>query len=215
MMTTLAGTDCQLALKFARRIRESRAQLVDAWLERIAKRAAAPPSQTPTARMIEIMPVIVEGIAWYLEHPEETLAPDSEVLVRASELGTLRRDQGFDANQILAEYALLAEALFEFLAERLDDETAGGELLLCGHALFRAITRIEMATTARFLQLWRERAEEREERLRTFNRAVTHEIRNRIGAVISAGELLALDTETARAKRLEFADIIMRNAEEM
>ena len=65
------------------------------------------------------------------------------------------------------------------------------ELAACCHRLFQAIAVIEQTTAARFHQLMRARVAEREQRLRLFNRALSHELRNQIGAALGAGEILS------------------------
>jgi signal transduction histidine kinase len=57
---------------------------------------------------------------------------------------------------------------------------------------------------------------EREERLRGFNRMVSHELKNRIGAVLGAGGILG-DAEMAAdpATRARFARMVTENAEAM
>jgi signal transduction histidine kinase len=57
---------------------------------------------------------------------------------------------------------------------------------------------------------------EREERLRGFNRMVSHELKNRIGAVLGAGQLLAdPDISADPARRTRFANIVVNNAQAM
>jgi two-component system OmpR family sensor kinase len=55
---------------------------------------------------------------------------------------------------------------------------------------------------------------EREERLRSFNRALTHELRNRMGAISGAAQLLEIP-ELADSKRRELGSLIVRNATAM
>ena len=69
---------------------------------------------------------------------------------------------------------------------------------------------IQQATSTQFLQLVTDRVAEREERLRAFNRALTHEFRNRIGASLGAGLILEMP-EIAQEKRSELAALIVRN----
>jgi signal transduction histidine kinase len=50
---------------------------------------------------------------------------------------------------------------------------------------------IRQATMTHFLRLWAERVREREDRLRRFNRMVSHELKNRVGAIRGAAALLS------------------------
>jgi signal transduction histidine kinase len=59
-----------------------------------------------------------------------------------------------------------------------------------------------------------ERLVERDERLRAFNRALTHEFRNRIGAVMGAGQLLE-SLDTSESDRKQLAGVVVRNVDGM
>jgi two-component system sensor histidine kinase KdpD len=87
--------------------------------------------------------------------------------------------------------------------------------MACGSRLYRAVTIIQQATMAHFLLLADKNVSEREERLRGVNRVISHEIKNRIGAILGASTLLDEVTELPEAKRAELLEIIARNAREM
>jgi two-component system phosphate regulon sensor histidine kinase PhoR len=86
------------------------------------------------------------------------------------------------------------------------------ELLVCGQRVFRAVAIIQQTTTAHFLRLADERVAERESRLRAFNRSVSHEIKNRIGAVLGASETLREIPDASREERERFLAIISKHA---
>jgi signal transduction histidine kinase len=75
----------------------------------------------------------------------------------------------------------------------MDEPCEKDELLVCGHRLFRAVAVIQAASVAHYLQRMRGTAREREARLRGFNRALTHELKNQIGAILGAADLLELE----------------------
>src|SRR6185503_7367455 len=100
------------------------------------------------------------------------------------ELGALRHAQGFDEYELLKEYEIFGGILFSFLSravEEIDEPCSRQELILCAHRLYLAISLIQQATTVQYLALMKDQLREREERLRAFNRSLTHELRNRIG----------------------------------
>jgi len=65
-----------------------------------------------------------------------------------------------------------------------------------------------------YLSLVKERLKEREQRLRGFNRALSHELKNMIGAVGGAAEVLDLEN-LPREKQQELTAVIRRNTQEM
>lgn len=66
-----------------------------------------------------------------------------------------------------------------------------------------------------FLRLASEQIGERENRLRAFNRMVSHEIKNRIGAVLGASAILEMTPDTVASEREKLVEVIARNAREM
>jgi signal transduction histidine kinase len=157
----------------------------------------------------------VDGIADYIENPTEDIATDMPVVAKAMELGALRHSQGFDAYEILKEYELLGGIVFAFSTRQLDVITGPcthGELFNCAHRLFRAIALIQQVTTTQFLRMAAERVHEREERLRGFNRMVSHELKNRIGAIQGAHAILD-ESWGEESQRARFLAMIGENAE--
>ena len=212
------SADCPLAAVLAARLRSGREELTTRWLERISARVSLDRNRVfPTDELLDHVPLLIDGIAAFVEDPADAIAADIPVVAKARELGELRYRQGFDAYEIFKEYELLGSVLFSFLARIIDDvdePCTRSELLNCGHRLFRAVTLIQQVTTMHFLSRTSEQVREREERLRGFNRMVSHELKNRVGAIQGAHALLQeswLD-ETARTR---FLRMIGENVEGM
>ncbi len=209
---------CPLAATLAERLRAERDSLTRRWLTRISGRVAIHPNRIfPSDELLDHVPLLIDGIAGYLEDPAQPVNADMPVIAKAMELGALRHGQGFDEYELMKEYEIFGGILFNFLAEAvdaIDEPCSRAELMLCSHRLFHAITLIQQATTVHFLALVKERLHEREERLRAFNRALTHELRNRIGAAMGASQLLQMP-EIASTEQRRLADIIARNMESM
>jgi signal transduction histidine kinase len=96
------------------------------------------------------------------------------------------------------------------------DEAAAGsrprELVTCWQRIAHAAELIRQATLMHFLRLSAEQVREREERLRSFNRMVSHELKNRVGAIRGAASLLPepwLDADS----RARFHRMIAENAD--
>lgn len=217
-MTT--STNCAVAPALASALHASRDELTRRWLDRIAARVSLDPNRIfPSDELLDHVPVLIGGIAEYLKDPADEITADAPVIAKALELGALRHDQGFDAHEILKEYEILGGVLFRFLSESvdsIDEPCTRGELLECAHRLFRAVSVIQQVTTTQYLSLARDKVHEREERLRSFNRTISHEMKNRIGAVLGAAQMLKEDwIREDPAQMLRFVDIALQNADAM
>jgi signal transduction histidine kinase len=209
------GEHCPLANELAERLREGRKALTRQWLDRVTARVEMVPERVfPTRELLDHVPLLLEGIANYVENPADEISGDMPLVGKAMELGKLRYEQGFDAHEILKEYEILGGVLFTFLTSVVDDipkPCSRGELLSCGHRIFRAVAIIEQLTTSHYLRVMREQVRERENRLRGFNRLVSHELKNRIGAILNAGDLLSEGWPDPE-QRAKFARITTENA---
>ncbi|GJG86660.1 hypothetical protein tb265_18410 [Gemmatimonadetes bacterium T265] len=213
-----AQVPCPLALTLARRLRDARDELTARWLERITQRVALDANRVfPTDELLDHVPLLLAGVADYIESPGAAVQADSAVVAKAMELGALRHAQGFDAYEVLKEYEILGGILYAYLTTIVDEipeECSRAELFVCAHRVFHAITLIQQATTVQFLQRTTERLQERDERLRAFNRTLAHEFRNRIGAASGAAQLLGM-IELPDADRRAMADVVVRNVDGM
>ena len=209
---------CPLAATLAQRLRDARTELTARWLERISERVSIEPRRVfPTEDLLDHMPLLIDGIADYVESPAHALAADVPVVAKAMELGALRHAQGFDEYEILKEYEIFGGILFAYLSgivDEIDEECSRGELLVCSHRLFRAVALIQQATTTQYLRLMKAQVNEREERLRAFNRTLTHEFRNRIGAAMGAAQILDLP-DLSEAERQRLSGVVVRNVDSM
>jgi signal transduction histidine kinase len=118
---------------------------------------------------------------------------------------------------LLKEYEIFGGVLFSFLsriADDIDEPCSRGELLACAHRLFLAVALIQQATLTHYLSLVKERLSEREQRLRSFNRALTHELRNLMGTIGGAAEILELGVASGQEQQA-MIEIIVRNSANM
>ncbi len=215
-MESLEGTQCSAAL--AAQLRVARTDLAMRWLERITARASIGANHVfPSDELLDHVPLVIGGIADFLEDPAKALASQTGALARARELGALRYAQGFSQLEIHKEYELLGSILFAFLtraARETDPPPDSDQILACAHRLFQAIAVVQQATTTQFVQDMTAQLTEREGRLQAFHRALTHEMRNRLGAILGAAQILdqpGFDEQ----QRDELAGVVVRNAEAM
>ena len=205
----------ELPARLAARLRAARSEIVRRWLERIIARVTVEPEHVfPTEELLNHVPILVDGIADYLEHGETPAEGSVPLDAKAMELGALRYAQGFDAYEILKEHELLAGILFSFMRELLpefEDATAD-EVALCWQSVAEVTDHIRQATMTHFLRISAEQVRLREERLRRFNRTVSHELKNRVGAIRGASGLL-LEPWLEPAQVAQFHRIVAQNAE--
>lgn len=206
----------QLAGDLAARLREAKSELVARWLERISARVAIPTKRVfPSEQLLNHVPLLIEGMAAYLEDPENDLDAEAPVVAKAMELGALRHGQGFDAYEILKEHEILGAIVFAFMADCADEISADvprRDFLVCWQRMGQAIELIRQATMSHFLRLSAEQVNEREERLRKFNRTVAHELKNKVHALKSASNMLGEEWVQGE-ERKTFEQIIARNAD--
>jgi len=168
--------DCPLAGALAARLRSARAELTTRWLERIAARVAIERDRVfPGDELLDHIPLLIDGIADYVENPAEGVAADAPVVAKAMELGELRYVQGFDAYQLFKEYELLGGVLFSFLAtavDEIDQPCKRSELLQCAHRVFHAVSIIQQATTMHFLRKTAVQVREREQSRRRYSGSI-------------------------------------------
>jgi signal transduction histidine kinase len=210
--------NCILAKAMADRMRASSGELTHRWLDRISARVRLDPNRIfPTDALLDHVPMLILGIADYIENPERVILADVPIVAKAMELGELRFSQGFDEYELLKEYEIFGGILFSFLSRVVDgieEPCSRGELLACAHRLFLAVALIQQATLTHYLSLVKERLNEREQRLRGFNRALSHELRNLIGTIGGAAEILEMGTASAEQHRT-MTSMILRNSTNM
>ncbi len=205
---------CPLAGILAQRLREESSELTRRWLDRINARVEVSAMRIfPSNDLLNHVPLLIVGVADYLEDPERVVVGEVSVVAKAMELGELRFKQGFDAYELLKEYEIFGGILFAFMSRVVDDidqPCTRSELLGCAHRLFTAVALIQQATLTNYLSLIAGRLTEREERLRGFNRTLSHELKNRIGAITGAAQVLELDT-LGQIERDRLVSVISRN----
>ena len=200
-------------LFLANELRRNREEVVARWLERISARVTiAPVDVFPTDALLNHVPLLIDGIADFLERSDADLNDSSPVTAKAMELGALRHSQGFDVYQILKEDEILANIIFSLLRPSAQSSGADAQVLLvCWERISQAVELIRQATVTHFLRLAAERVSDRENRLRLFNRMVAHELKNRIGAIRGGAHMLEEDW-IDDSERTRFHQMVLENA---
>jgi signal transduction histidine kinase len=200
------------------RLVESRDRIIGRWLERISARVTVLPNRIfPSDALLNHVPILIDGLAGYIRGADQGLDSEQPVVAKAMELGALRHTQGFDAYEILKEYELLAAIILAFMeevAEEVGEGATATEIASVWRRAAQGIDLIRQATMTHFLRLSAERVAEREERLRRFNRMVAHELKNRVGAIRGAANLV-LEPWLERPQVERFHRMILDNAVEL
>src|SRR5688500_1370228 len=213
-MTAPAESAASLREVLAEERRARRNDIVRRWLERISARVTLKDNDVfPTDELLNHVPLLIDGVAAFLEHPEGQLDTAAPVTAKAMELGALRHAQGFDAYQILKEHEMLIRIIFSELREPTGQHGASpAEMLECWEQIGHAVELIRQATVTQFLRLAAENVKEREDRLRRFNRMVSHELKNRVGALRGGAHMLE-ERWLSDEERNRFQQMIIENAE--
>ena len=205
----------ELAGILSDRLRSAKQELVTQWLNRIAERVAISSTRVfPTHELLNHVPLLIEGVAGYLRRPDRDIDAKAPVVAKAMELGALRHSQGFDAYEILKEYEMLGEIIFAFLTDisaTVPADYARRDFLVCWQRIAQAMELIRQATMSHFLRLSDAQVNERENRLRKYNRTVAHELKNKINAISSASTALSQEWVDP-SERKELEEVIARNA---
>ena len=208
----------ELAGQLADRLRMAKQELASQWLDRITARVAISKRRVfPTHELLNHIPLLIDGIASYVKQKERDIHSRLPVVAKAMELGALRHSQGFDAFELLKEYEMLAEIIFAFLAtttRELSNDIPRTHFLACWERVSQAIELIRQATMSHFLRLSSAQVNDRENRLRRFNRTVAHELKNNINAIANASKMLS-ESWIGEAERKQFDQIIAKNAESL
>jgi signal transduction histidine kinase len=192
-------------------LRGSRDELVTRWLDRISARVAIAPNLVfPTEELLNHVPLLIDGIAAFVDVGATDIDAETPVIAKARELGALRHAQGFDVYQILKEYELMSSVLTAFITERVEAgeiDCSAGDLLRVADRVSQAVELIRQATTTHFLRLAAETVSDREEKLRRFNRMVSHELKNHVSAIKGAVSLMGEEwiDDATRARFLKMA----------
>ncbi len=203
---------------FAAALRGRSEDLVQRWLERIAHRITLDPALVfPSEDLLDHIPMLVERMGDYVADHSNELAADTPVVSKARELGRMRHEQGFDARQILWEYEILGAVLFQALGAHAEEHVdSAPHLTEAADRLFHAVAVVQRETMTEFLDHAERVIGEREDRLRSFNRALSHEVRNEIGAILGAAHMLSEEFVVAVPEERErFVRMIAENAERM
>ncbi|HVS64545.1 MAG TPA: HAMP domain-containing sensor histidine kinase [Thermoanaerobaculia bacterium] len=199
----------ELAEKLARVLEEDADELVDQWIQWIQQRVGTRTVASLTEQALRNhIPPVLTALARFLRTPS-TGAHD-HMLGHLSIHAQVRREQGYDIQELLAEFDGLAHLLTRRFQEALLDSAGGGdpdavvEVFSRLHSGLRAIAFVTVGIyqeTQSRLQI------ELARRLEEYGRTIAHELRNPLNSIVLEAELLSrrdiASAEEERSKHLE------------
>ena len=190
---------------------EAHESLAARWLDRLNELLPVTAGEVfPTGALLDHIPSLIREIAGYLKDEEvDEFAANTFVLDKARELGELRYEQRASVHQLLREYRVLSAILVTFVEEETTrlDVIAPSEVIAVLRRLSQAVAVLQQTTVETFIAKYTAQIDEQTRRLENFNRMVSHELRQPIGALQFAVKLAeASDEAVARAGYREVID---------
>lgn len=198
----------------ASRIQAETQTLSTRWFDRLKDLLPVAATQVfPSQDLLDHIPELLREIGAYLGAPEnEEIGANTSVIVKARELGLLRHRQSASVHQLLREYEILGRILQAFLAEelaRMPVEPRARDCIAVTSRLQRAVHILMQTTVDTFVAEYTSTIAAQTRQLESFNRTVSHELRNPLGTLGYALVLLktpeVLQSDAARARVLELA----------
>ena len=206
-------TDVSFDKTMAARLHAASQTLARRWLERLNDLLSVDRQDIfPTTDLLDHIPQLIQQIASFVAAPEiEELAANTGVVAKARELGLLRHAQHASVHQLLREYHLLGGILEAFVGEetqRLRLTPPALEVLRVASRISHALRVLQQTTIDAFIAEYTDRIAAQHSRLESFNRLVSHELRQPLGTLQFAIKMLrspAADEPEKRERLLEVA----------
>jgi len=210
MSGTIAGDFGQV---IGARMRAEHQTLAARWLVRLNELLPVGTNEVfPSHSLLDHIPALISEIAAYLAETEaDEFAANTFVMDKARELGELRYEQRASVHQLLREYRVLGSILLVFVEQetRLLGMVSPAEVIAVLGRVSQAVSVLQQTTVETFIAKYTARIDEQTRRLENFNRMVSHELRQPIGALQFAFRL-AEQSDDAEA-RSGYRDVIERN----
>lgn len=190
MKKNVLSLEIHLGTELHRRSRE----LTRAWLDRLLERLNMHPRRVfPSETLLNHIPEVLKAISDYLCSGGD-LASERVVRDELTKLARLRREQGYDIDEILAEFEILGDILYGALREEAQGfkrKVPPDYAIEVAERLWRALTAITAITASTFREEGFRDRRERARLLGSFGRNLAHELRNRLNTAEVAVQLLA------------------------
>jgi len=178
-------------------------ELTRAWLDRLLERLDVQPRRIfPAEALLNRIPEVLSAVSDYLGTDGELSAKE---LVRDefTKLARLRREQGYDIDEILVEFEILGEILYKSLREdarSFQRAVPPDYAIEVAERLHQALATMTRITAATFREEGFQDRRERARLLGGFGRDLAHELRNRLATAEIALHLLGSESSDAAAR---------------
>jgi signal transduction histidine kinase len=204
----------------AGRLQASSKALAFRWLERLSAVLTIDRDRIfPTKDLLDHVPQLIEEIAAYVGAPEvEELASNSAVVAKARELGLLRYAQHASVHQLLREYHLLGSILETFISEetvRLGLKNPPADVLAVAARISHALRVLQQTTIDTFISEYTDRIAAQHGRLESFNRLVSHELRQPLGTLQFSLRTLRTPVADDLVKRERLLEVASTNVQRL
>jgi len=210
MSGTIAGEFGQV---IGTRMRAEHRTLATRWLARLNELLPVGTNEVfPSDSLLDHIPALISEIASYLGESEaDEFAANTFVMDKARELGELRYEQRASVHQLLREHRGLGSILVVFVEQetRPFDVVSPAEVIAVLSRVSQAVSVLQQSTVETFITKYTARIDEQTRRLENFNRMVSHELRQPIGALQFAFRLS--ESSEDDAARSGYREVIERN----
>jgi signal transduction histidine kinase len=188
--------DAHLGAELHRRSTE----LTRVWLDRLLQRLELQPRRVfPSETLLNHIPEVLKAISDYL-CTSGSMGAERQVREELGRLARLRREQGYDVDELLAEFEILGEILYAALKEEAGAfrrKVPAEYAIEIAERLYRALMTITTITASTFREEGFRDRRDRARLLGGFGRDLAHEMRNRLAAADASLQVLAHDLQLA------------------
>src|SRR3954464_12061008 len=172
-------------------------ELTRAWLDRLIARLDVQPRRIfPTDALLNHIPDVLRAVSDFLCSDGE-LDHDELLRVEFGKLARLRREQGYDIDEILIEFEILGDILYDALPEgarKFGRKGPPDYAIGVAERLYRSLASITAITATTFREEGFRDRRDRARLLGGFGRDLAHELRNRLATAEIAIQLLGSES---------------------